>query len=295
MSLNFLFLAEYSPQFSADDVSYMVGSLYFILLFGGLILDFVLMRRLLTSPLDWCGLTGKTVGRPWFPKDVFLLVFVLASIQFMAGSFYWLSVKLGWVQQAEKEAAAALVQGVLFHGVALFMVWLLMRARNCSWNAAFGMNWVCLKRALGQGLLSYVGILPVIFVISLVYQLFLYAAGYPVTLQDVVEIFLEPQSGWSLFCLMLLAVVVAPLVEEMLFRGILLPVLMKKIGLGAAVVVSSILFALIHQHLPSLIPLFVLSIALSLLYVYSGSLWGAIVLHALFNGISICILLLLSP
>jgi membrane protease YdiL (CAAX protease family) len=160
---------------------------------------------------------------------------------------------------------------------------------------AFGMNWRNVGQAAGQGAISYVGILPVIFGVSLIYQLFLYAAGYPVTLQDVVEIFLEPQPGWNLLLLMVLAVVVAPIVEEMLFRGILLPALMKKVGLGAAVVANSILFALIHQHLPSLIPLFALALALSLLYVYSGSLWSAIILHALFNGISICVLLLIAP
>lgn len=151
-----------------------------------------------------------------------------------------------------------------------------------------------LKLAAGQGLASYIGIIPIVFATSFLYQIFLYAAGYPVTLQDVVVIFLEPQSGWSLFFLLLLAVVVAPLVEETLFRGILLPVLMKKMSPGTAIVISSAFFALIHQHLPSMVPLFALAVVLALLYIYSGSLWTSIVLHAVFNGVSICLLLLLS-
>jgi len=294
MFLSFLFLAEYSPRLSEGFAPYLAGSVYFMLLFAGLLLDLVLLRRFLAVPLPWDNMAGRLGERPWFLKDALWLVLALASVQALAGAFYWLGVRHGWLPRAEKESAAALVQGILFHGLALFLVWIFMRSRGSSWDAAFGMNRRALRRAAGQGLVSYVGILPVIFTISLLYQLFLYAGGYPVTLQDVVEIFLEPQSGWSLLCLMTLAVVVAPIVEEILFRGILLPVLMRKAGLGTAVVVSSILFALIHQHLPSFIPLFVLSVALSLLYVYSGSLWGPIILHALFNGISICILLLVS-
>lgn len=295
MSFSFLFLAGAFPQFSSDSLPYLIGSVYFMLLFTGLLLDLVLMSRLLAVPLPWAGLKDKVRERPWFSRDVFWLVSILVLIQFAAGSFYWLGIKLGWLPRTEKETQTALMQGVLFHGVALFVVWLFIRSRNSSWDVAFGMNWRSLRHAAAQGLIGYVGIVPVVFTISMIYQLFLYAAGYPVTLQDVVEIFLEPQSPWSLFSLMVLAVVVAPLVEEMLFRGILLPVLLKKVGLGTAVVISSILFAGIHQHLPSLAPLFVLSVVLSLLYVYSGSLWSSIILHAVFNGISICILLLVAP
>ena len=70
---------------------------------------------------------------------------------------------------------------------------------------------------------------------------------------------------------------------------------MELAGLGAAVVVSSLFFAAIHQHLPSMAPLFILAVVLAMLYIYSGSLWASIVLHAVFNGVSICILLLTSP
>ncbi|MDO9542043.1 MAG: type II CAAX endopeptidase family protein [Kiritimatiellia bacterium] len=294
----FFLLPGLLPQFLANIQAiaispvYVVGSVYLGMLFIGVIMDVVLLGRFLTLPFAWDGMVMRIRSRPWLTNDVLWIFFILILIQVGAGLIHWSGIKFGWFAANGKETTSALIQGVLFHGVALLIILGFIRRRNSSWDEAFGMNWPGLKRAAGQGLAGYVGLIPIIFVTSFLYQLFLYAVGHSVTLQDVVAIFLEPQSGWSFFFLLLLAVVVAPLVEETLFRGMLLPVLMKKMSPGAAVVISSAFFAGIHQHLPSMVPLFVLAVVLSFLYIYSGSLWTSIVLHAVFNGASICILLL---
>jgi len=295
------FLFGSPPHFLANVAAtaippvYVIGGLYLAMLFAGALMDMVLFGRFLTLPIGWEGLAARIRSRPWLSKDALWIFFILIFIQAAAGLIHWSGVKLGWFAAEGEEASTALIQGVLFHGVALLLVWALIRRRNSSWNGAFGMDWPGFKLAAGQGLAGYVGVMPLVFITAVLYQLFLYAAGYPVTLQDVVTIFLEPQTGWSLFLLLLLAVVVAPLVEEALFRGILLPVLMKKMSPGTAVVVSSLLFAGIHQHLPSFAPLFALAVVLAGLYIYSGSLWAPVVLHAVFNGVSLCVLLLTLP
>lgn len=257
-------------------------------------MDFFLFGRLLKPSFDWEGKAERIRARPWLAKDALLLLLILLAIQACATAMHWGGVQLGWFAAEGKEMEAVLVQGVLFHGVALLVIWVLVRRRNGSWHEAFGLNFSGLKRAAGQGLAGYIGIVPIVVVASFMSQFFFYTAGCPVTLQDVVTIFLEPQSGWSLFFLLILAVVVAPLVEEALFRGVLLPVLMKKTGTGTAVVVSSLFFAAIHQHLPSAAPLFILAVVLALMYIYSGSLWAPIVLHAVFNGVSVGVILLFS-
>ncbi|MDD5484246.1 MAG: type II CAAX endopeptidase family protein [Kiritimatiellae bacterium] len=286
---------ELSPLSSADiaiSPVYAIGSIYLAALFIGVIMDIVLFFRVLSQPWSWENMARRIRAGPWRPGDAAWIFVLLILIQLSAGLIHWGGIKLGWFAADAKDTAAALVQGLLFHGIALLIVCWFIRRRNISWNEAFGMGWRNLKPAAGRGLAGYLGIIPIVFFTSFLCQLFLYAAGYPVTLQDVVAVFMEPQSGWSLFFLLLLAVVVAPVVEETLFRGILLPVLMKKTGPGAAVVISSALFALVHQHLPSFAPLFVLAVVLSMLYISSGSLWTPIVLHSVFNGVSICILLL---
>ena len=78
-----------------------------------------------------------------------------------------------------------------------------------------------------------------------------------------------------------------PLYEEVLFRGVLFPYLTKRAGLAGGTLLVSALFALLHFHLPSMAPLFLLSIALCLAYWRTGSLWVNIGIHAIFNATSI--------
>lgn len=85
----------------------------------------------------------------------------------------------------------------------------------------------------------------------------------------------------------LLAVIVAPLTEELIFRGYLYGVMRKYAGRLAAIFVSSCLFAAIHQHLAAFPGLFLLAVALCLVYEATGCLLVSIVMHALFNLIGV--------
>jgi hypothetical protein len=90
---------------------------------------------------------------------------------------------------------------------------------------------------------------------------------------------------------LLTAVVVAPFQEELLFRGVLQPLLRRTWGAWPAIVGSSLLFAALHAEAwPAPIPLFVLALFLGYLAHRTTSLVGPIVLHALFNGVSMLFL-----
>jgi membrane protease YdiL (CAAX protease family) len=78
-------------------------------------------------------------------------------------------------------------------------------------------------------------------------------------------------------------VVFAPVVEEMLFRGILFP-LLKKIGPSSfAYLMSALLFAVIHINLVTFIPLFFLGLVLAWLVERTDNLLAPITAHAVFN------------
>jgi membrane protease YdiL (CAAX protease family) len=85
---------------------------------------------------------------------------------------------------------------------------------------------------------------------------------------------------------LLLALIVAPLAEEFVFRGYLYGVVRKWGGRGCAIGTTSLLFAAIHLHLPSMAALFFLGVVLALIYELTRRLWIPCVLHAIFNGIS---------
>jgi hypothetical protein len=78
-------------------------------------------------------------------------------------------------------------------------------------------------------------------------------------------------------------------VEEFLYRGVLLSALLRGTGAIAALVVSSALFALVHAPAEpqAVVPLFFLGMALAYAAYRTRSLVAPVLAHALFNGLMI--------
>lgn len=103
--------------------------------------------------------------------------------------------------------------------------------------------------------------------------------------QAILSRFPRTAIGIALFAL--LAVVIAPIFEELFFRGFLFRGLAASWGWIAGAVVSAAAFSVVHLQVSVMVPLFVLGFALAWVYKRTGSLWTCISLHALFNGISV--------
>lgn len=82
-----------------------------------------------------------------------------------------------------------------------------------------------------------------------------------------------------------LVVLVAPVAEEIIFRGFLLGGLARRFGPVLAALASSLLFAAVHADLGSLIPFTLIGLVFTFVYLRSGSLSSAILAHFLFNVI----------
>lgn len=89
----------------------------------------------------------------------------------------------------------------------------------------------------------------------------------------------------------LFVVVVAPVFEEMLFRGFLFNGLRRTLGLYGAALASGLLFAVIHVSsfdlVGLIVPFTIIGALFALLVAKTGSLWNAILVHATFNAISV--------
>ncbi len=94
--------------------------------------------------------------------------------------------------------------------------------------------------------------------------------------------------GTALFALS--AAVMAPLVEELFFRGLLLRSLERWLGSVPAIIVSSLVFAAIHRELIVLPGLFVFGVIAATIVVRTGRLAPAIALHVGFNATTLVML-----
>lgn len=132
-------------------------------------------------------------------------------------------------------------------------------------------------------LLAY---LPIHLAVVLVWQVMMARLDWSRDLQPVL---LEPfaAGGYTLPVFFAFAVLVVPLQEEIIFRGALYRGLRERFGGWGAALAGSALFAAMHFHTAALVPLFVLSLLLTAVYEWSGSLWSCVLLHALFNGLNL--------
>lgn len=97
--------------------------------------------------------------------------------------------------------------------------------------------------------------------------------------------------SWTEFALLaLIAVVVAPLIEELMFRRVIFGFFYPWTGRLTAFVTTSLLFACVHDA-PVLWPaLFILGAGMQLVYLRSRSLYPAILLHVFNNSIAVCLI-----
>jgi len=110
----------------------------------------------------------------------------------------------------------------------------------------------------------------------------------------LLELVLNSDEFIPLLFLLITTVILAPVFEELVFRGVLLPVLVSKVGKISGVLLSALIFALAHLSVGELPPLFVLGIGLGLMRLSSGRLFPCALMHSLWNGVTFISLLLVA-
>ncbi len=102
-------------------------------------------------------------------------------------------------------------------------------------------------------------------------------------IHPLAELALNHSDPVTLFSLGLAAVVMAPIGEELLFRGFLFRYFRQRFGFGVSLAVSSALFALLHFSPEQALPYMGLGAAFALTYAWVGNLWAPIIVHGLWN------------
>jgi membrane protease YdiL (CAAX protease family) len=92
------------------------------------------------------------------------------------------------------------------------------------------------------------------------------------------------------FFTILVSVIFAPIFEEILCRGIILESFRAKYGIWAAWLCSSLFFGVIHGEVAALFSASVLGLILGYAYIRTNSIFSAIILHALNNGLALALI-----
>jgi uncharacterized protein len=131
------------------------------------------------------------------------------------------------------------------------------------------------------GLGGYCVALPIVIVVSLINQQLWQGQGGS---NPLLQLALESQDSVALSIFFLTAAIAAPLFEEALFRGFILPSLTRYLPVWASILASALLFAVAHLSLSEILPLFALGTVLGVVYTRSRNLLAPMLLHSLWNS-----------
>ena len=92
--------------------------------------------------------------------------------------------------------------------------------------------------------------------------------------------------GWGLWVSFAFTVLVVPIIEELYFRGIILPALAKKYGWIIGIAGSSAIFAVLHGQYNVMIYTFILGCVLSVMYIRIKSIVPGIIVHVINNAVA---------
>jgi hypothetical protein len=193
--------------------------------------------------------------------------------------------------------AVLLLARDLLQIAAVGYLWQRLRRRGLTF-AEIGLERRHLASHVWTGVLAALVIIPSAYLINLLTQtvsdrFFPNIAPPYHPLQGMTAASGSVEIRWALF---LAAVVGAPLLEEIFFRGALYGALRRRFGVGAAIVASSAFFAILHPQLPlGFLPIAVLGAAFCALYEWRQSLIPGMVAHAVNNGLAFLMLNLLFP
>ena len=223
------------------------------------------------------------------------MLFVLGS--FLQPSYEDLFAQMQGIEPAQSTDINALAQGsvLVVSVILLAYIWLQIRMHHISFQQTTSGHVMTKKRwgkyiALTIGVKIYAALL--IFIIGGValFQLMgsvedwlefvgVFAVGENVQLSPIAYVML-----------VISTVILAPIWEELFFRGIMLRKFMIKWRTSTSIFVSSLLFAIFHFQLATIIYAFLIGVVLSIVYLKTKNIVVPIIMHAVANLLSILLL-----
>lgn len=144
-----------------------------------------------------------------------------------------------------------------------------------GWFNRKGNNWLL------WGIGGYLVAIPLVVIVSIINQQIWQGQGGS---NPLLFLAVQAQDTVALLIFFTTAAIAAPIFEEIIFRGFLLPSLTRYVPVWGAIFLSSLLFSVAHLSLSEVLPLTVLGLVLGIVYTRSRNILSSIVVHSLWNS-----------
>ena len=223
---------------------------------------------------------------PTYPngiEDEIIVPWSLREILFSLASVVLLSIVGVWV--AYRWPATINIVVVVYELVYVFPVVVVLLFKQARPEILGFRSFTLKNLAIGCGLLFGA------YLIIMVHNLLLLSFGIAPQGEYLTELFNSEEDFWVL---VFVGVIIAPLAEEIFFRGFLFSGFRQKYGWKRAALLSATLFSVAHLQLIILIPTFLMGFVLAYLFHRSKSIWPGVILHLAVNAFTFGVIYLLS-
>jgi membrane protease YdiL (CAAX protease family) len=223
--------------------------------------------------------------KPWRGEAVFFFVVAQAFCFFLGGTAIAVLHKAGVAGfKGDNDFGNILLGTASFQGATWILMVIFFRLHGMRLSEGLGLRNNNLLRSLALALAVIIVVLPIAYSLGQASLMLMKKIGWNPPDEAAVTLVTSATSRASAIYLGFFAVVLAPVAEEFIFRGVLFPFI-KQLGFPKTAWIGvSLLFALIHLAPVDFVPLFVLALALTWLYEKTDTLLAPIFAHALFNA-----------
>ncbi len=174
------------------------------------------------------------------------------------------------------------IQALLLAGLTLFLVKI---RYNISLND-FGFKFIKVSTTLKYGIIGGISICLLITLLNnIIYSFIFDLFGIQAPTQEVIKSLLRAENPILFLLYTCLIVIVAPLTEEIFFRGFVYPYCKVKVGKCRGMILNGILFGFAHFSCWLFFPTCLGGVILAWIYEKTESLYSAILAHAVWNMI----------
>jgi uncharacterized protein len=179
--------------------------------------------------------------------------------------------------------AFPVINGFFFVASIGGVIWLL-RHHGIDLQAQWGLGRYPLWKLTGGAVILYLTAMGAVGPLSYLIDFAAQRLHWKITPQDAVELLLDEKSVPRVCWLVFAAVALAPVTEEILFRGFLHPYLKSRMSTRTAWILTAFIFGAIHFHALTFVQLFLFGLVLGAAYELTGSLPLCVGIHMCFNA-----------
>ena len=256
-----------------------------LMVLGGFIIGgYAILKGRWRRFLQW----PRRLDTAWSLHDLWRILTLIASFVFLTPAFQIAAHKMPLT--AERLHAWLLTSTLFLDSFVILVVLAFARTLPSPGGNVFRLNALAPnaaagKRSLRAALAVYLAGFPWIFGALFLAAQIAQALGYEPPALPIQRLIFDEKRLIAQAALFFLACVFGPVVEEVLFRGVIYSSFRRHLPAAAAMLLSGFLFAAVHGQWIGLLPITLFGALLALVYEYTGSLTAVIAVHAFHNSV----------